>query len=353
MMGATAGALASSSLAALHAQHGSRRSRRIAAGRIAAARPPAATAAPRAAVARPAAPAATPPAHGRALWRPSSSASAPASAACCWPRSCSAWPSSCSGARRLPPPLPRRPPTCRTSSPDPRRHRDVSARRRRARSVALGDGAAPPPTEKWSPRALLAVGAALRMERRGRRPAWAPRLESAGSSSCLRHNAGADGGGGARGATRCPKSPRRHAPPDAHPVARPQVSHPRRKGSSASISSTASTPARPRRAGLPPLSAAEAPKACRRCASCSTPSGRTCRCHAAILPRRDAPADRRGGRAEGLRQRADDPRRQRAAARRSPTIGAPPGYLGERMAEVAQIFLTMTPFLVNYASYVT
>ena len=40
------------------------------------------------------------------------------------------------------------------------------------RSVALGDGAAPPPpTEKWSPRAsLLAVGAALRMERRGSAP---------------------------------------------------------------------------------------------------------------------------------------------------------------------------------------
>ena len=35
------------------------------------------------------------------------------------------------------------------------------------------------------------------------------------------------------------------------------------------------------------------------------------------------------------------------------TIEAPPGCLGERMAEVAQIFLTMNPFLVNYAQHVT
>ena len=226
------------------------------------------------------------------------------------------------------------------------------------RSVALGDGAAPPPpTEKWSPRAsLLAVGAALRMERRGSAPGvGTPRLESAGSSGCLRHSAGATStaADAPRSDSLPKKSPRRHT---LHPMLILSRVHKsshtlRRKGSSASISSTASTPRDHDEPELPPLSAAEAPKALPALRELLDTERAYVRTLLTLQAYRDEmlplieeeDARKVFGNAQtilGVNERLCE-----ALAH---TIEAPPGCLGERMAEVAQIFLMMNRHVTPY-----
>ena len=230
-------------------------------------------------------PHAHPPAHGRALWETELIGVGTGLGGVLLAASCP-WPSSCSGARgggcRRRCRLARRP-TCRTSSrrsaSSPRRLRAAAACGARWRSATAPRRRRRP---RWSPRAsLLAVGAALRMERRGsapgvgtprskRRQQRLPAAQRGRRRRRRRH----------RAQRLAPQeiAAAAHAPPDAHPVARPQVvaqpsasrvrgrPYPlgrRRRATSTSPSCRRS--ARPRRR-----------RRCRRCASCSTPSGRTC-----------------------------------------------------------------------------
>ena len=217
-----------------------------------------------------------PPAHGRALWETEligvgtasdAAGSAPAGVAVLVQRR---------ARRRLPLPLP--PGSSADLQDELSSIRVVTGRSRgsgrrqgarRARAAAADRAVA---ARVAARRRRGAANGAPRVGARRRHAAARERLRS----GRLRHSAGADGGGGAtaRSDSLPKKSPRRHAPPDAHPVARQVVAHPPPQGSSASTS-TASTPrdsrawsccrsARPRRR-----------RRCRRCRLLDT-DGRTC-----------------------------------------------------------------------------